>query len=121
MRNEDKIHKLLGKETLEKLFDFVNDGTLIQENLLSMSYPHNMNVSQTFTKNERQLPSKILEKMLDDWYNKTLCKMTSADAGRRLLKILENTCEPVIAVDLEKAMGKSRNVDSTPSKWKFAK
>ena len=79
LKKEDKIHQLLGKETLEKLFGFVNDGTLVKSNLESMSYSQNMNVSQTFTMYERQLPSKILEKMLDDWYNKTLCKMTSAD------------------------------------------
>ena len=103
------------------MFCFVNDGTLVKSNLESMSYLHNMNVSQTYTMYEGLLPSKILEKMLDDWYEKTLCTMSSADAKKRLLEILENTCEPVIAVDLEEAMGKSRNVDSTQSKMKFAK
>ena len=105
-KNEDKIHQLLGKETLEKLFCFVNDGTLVKDNLESMSYSHNMNVSQTYTMYEGLLPSKILEKMLDDWYEKTLCTMSPADAKKRLHEILEKTCARVIAAKVEEVMGK---------------
>ena len=53
----------------------------------------------------RNLPSKILEKMLDDWYNKSLFQMNPADAKRRLHEILKKTCVPVIAVELGKVMG----------------
>ena len=104
LKKEDKIHQLLGKETLEKLFGFVNDGTLVKSNLEKMSYSHNMNVSQTYTMYEGLLPSKILEKMLDAWYNKTLHKMIPDDAKSRLHEILKDTCEPVIAK--ETVMGK---------------
>ena len=65
-----------------------------------------MNVSQTYTMYEGLLPSKILEKMLDDWYEKTLCTMSPADAKKRLHEILEKTCSPVIAVKVEEVMGK---------------
>ena len=106
MKNQDEIYKLLGNETLENLFCFVNDGTLKKSNLESMSYSHNMNVSQTYTMYEGLLPSKILEKMLDDWYVTTLCTMSSADAKRRLLEILKKTCARVIAVEVEEVMWK---------------
>ena len=105
LRNLDKVHQLLGKQTLEKLFCYVNDGTLVKGNLESMSYSHNMNVSQTYTMYEGLLPSKILEKMLDDWYEKTLCTMSPADAKKRLHEILKKTCPPVIAVKVEEVMG----------------
>ena len=91
------------------MFCFVNDGTLVKSNLESMSYLHNMNVSQTYTMYEGHLPSEILEKMLDDWYEKTLCKMSPADAKRRLHVILEETCAPVVAVEVEEVIGKSED------------
>ena len=109
LRNLDKMHQLLGKETLEKekVFCYVNDGTLVKANLESMSYSHNMNVSETYKMSEesRYLPSKILEKMLDEWYDKTLFKMSPADAQRRLHEILKKNCVAVIAGELEKVMG----------------
>ena len=107
LRNLDKMHQLLGKETLEKVFCYVNDGTLVKANLESMSYSHNMNVSETYKMCEesRYFPSKILEKMLDDWYDKTLFKMNPADAQRRLLEILKKNCVAVIAGELGKVMG----------------
>ena len=107
LRNLDKMHQLLGKETLEKVFSYVNDGTLVKANLESMSYSHNMNVSETYKMSEesRYLPSKILEKMLDEWYDKTLFKMSPADAQRRLHEILKKNCVAVIAGELEKVMG----------------
>ena len=71
-----------------------------------MSYLHNMNVSQTYTMYEGLLPSKILEKMLDEWYEKTLGTMNSPDAKERLLEILKKTCAAVIAVKVEEVMGK---------------
>ena len=106
LKHLHKIEQLLGKETLEMLFCFVNDGTLVKDNLESMSYSHNMNVSETYTMYEesRYLPSKILEKMLDAWYNKTLHQMIPDDAKSRLHEILKDTCEPVIAK--ETVMGK---------------
>ena len=108
LKHLHKIEQLLGKETLEMLFCFVNDGTLVKDNLESMSYSHNMNVSETFTmcEEKRYLPSKILEKMLDDWYKKTLGKMSPADAKKRFHEILKKSCAPVIAGDLEKVMRK---------------
>ena len=108
LRNLDEIHQLLGKETLEKLFCFVNAGTLVKDNLESMSYSHNMNVSETYKMCEesRYLPSKILEKMLDDWYSKTLFEMSPTDAKRRLHEILKKNCAPVISGELKKVMGK---------------
>ena len=112
LRNQDKIHQLFGKETLEKLFCFVNAGTLVKDNLESMSFFHNMNVSETYKMCEesRYLPSKILEKMLDEWYNKTLFEMSPADAKRRLDEILKKNCAPVIAGELRKVMGKQEIV-----------
>ena len=107
LRNLDKMHQLLGKETLEKVFCYVNDGTLVKANLESMSYSHNMNVSETYKMSEesRYLPSKILEKMLDDWYEHALFPLSPADAQKRLLEILKKNCAPVIAGELEQVMG----------------
>ena len=94
LRNLDKIHQLLGKRTLGKLFCYVNDGTLVKANLESMSYSHNMNVHEIYKMcdESRCLPTKILEKMLDDWYDKTLFKMSPTDAKKRLHEILKNNC-----------------------------
>ena len=82
------------------------DGTLVKANLESMSFSHNMNVSETYKMCEeyRNLPSKILEKMLDDWYDKTLFQMSPVDAQRRLHEILKKNCVPVIAGELGKVM-----------------
>ena len=106
LRNLDEIHQLLGKETLEKLFCFVNAGTLVKDNLESMSYSHNMNVSETYTMYEEAkcFPSKILEKMLDDWYSKALFNMSPADAKRRLHGILKENCAPIIAGELSEEL-----------------
>ena len=106
LKNQDEIYKLLGNETLEKLFCFVNDGTLAKSNLERMSYSHNMDVSETYTMCEKYLPSTILERLLEDWYVKTLCKMSPAEAKRRLHEILKKTCAPVIVVKVEEVMGK---------------
>ena len=54
---------------------------------------------------EGHLPSEILEKMLDDWYDKTLFKMSPAEAKKTLHEILKKNCVPVIAGELEKLMG----------------
>ena len=102
LRNLDEIQKKLGKKTLEKLFCHVEKGILVKSDLESMSYSHNMNVSETYTKCEeaKYIPSKILEKMLDDWYKKALFKMSPADAKRRLQGILQENCAPIIAGEL---------------------
>ena len=107
LKNQDKIHQLLGKQTIEKLFGFVNDGTLVKANLESMSYSHNMNVNQRYKMCEesRYFPSMILEKMLDDWYEHALFPLSPADAQKRLLEILKKNCAPVIAGELEQVMG----------------
>ena len=99
LRNMDKIHEKLGKQTLETLFCHVEKGTLVKSHLESMSYSHNMNVSETYTMYEeaKYFPSKILEKMLDDWYDEALFNMSPADAKRRLHGILKETCKPIIA------------------------
>ena len=114
LRNQNEIHELLGVKNVEKLFEFIRKGALKKSELEKMSYDYNLNVSQTFQdcSEARERPFKILERLLDDWYEETLCQMTPVEARAKLVAVLESCCSSMVAISLKKGLETVENLVS---------
>ena len=99
MTNQKEIHRLLGEQNIEWLFKCIKNGSLRNTELRKMSFPQNLDISQTYQQcsEDRVRTSNILEKMLEDWYEETGCKMSQTDALDKVQVVLENCCSALVA------------------------
>ena len=111
------MEEKLGGTLLRRLYQLVSQGTLTKLHIERMSDHHNMDVATTF--NERREGESIevtMERMLDRWYEDTVCNLSSSEASERLTRILKDTCSPVLAEKIGKpaSVCERYNVESKP-------
>ena len=104
LRHQTRLEKKLGKAVLVKLFELINVGTITLRHLGKFSYQQNMNVFTTF--DNRDIKERIevtMERMLDRWYEDTLCNLSASKALQELLRIVKETCPIVVALRIKEA------------------
>ena len=102
LKHQRGLDEKLSKAVLAKLFEFIESGDIDGEQIRRMSYEQNMNLITTFNECERRGdPVEVrVERMLDRWYEKHLYKLTTPEAVERILKIVDDTCSPMVAFSL---------------------
>ena len=104
LRQQKRLEEKLGRAVLVKLFELINLGTITLQHLGKFSYQQNMNVFTTFDNRERKEKIEVtMERMLDRWYEDTVCNLSASEALQELLRIVENTCPPVVAVRIKES------------------
>ena len=72
---------------------------------MEMSYQHNMNVNTVYS-DSRDKEEKIdttLERMLDGWYESSVCALSQSGAQSKLLEILrESSCSNLVLEGIRK-------------------
>ena len=103
LRNQSRLEEKLGRAVLVKLFGLIRTGNITEGCLEKISYEQNMNVLTTFVRSRgsKEKIAMTLERMLDHWWEDTVCKLTDSEAQEELLRIVENTCPPVVAVTIK--------------------
>ena len=102
MTNQEDIHRLLGEKNIDWLFQCIRKGSLRNAELRKMSFTQNLDILQTFQQcsEARSRPVNILEKMLEDWYEETGCRMSQTQARDKVLTVLENCCSQLVSTGL---------------------
>ena len=101
LRQQTKLEEKLGKAVLVKLFELVNLGTITLQHLGKISYQQNMNIFTTFDNRDRKERIEVtMERMLDQWYEDKVCYSSTTEARRELLRIVKDTCPPLVAVEM---------------------
>ena len=63
-----------------------------------------MNVFTTFDNRETKERIQVtMERMLDHWYEDTVCDLSASEALQELLRIVENTCPIVVALRIKES------------------
>ena len=94
MRHRAQLEERLGHIVLAKLFELVADGSIERDSLWRMSFSHNMDVVEIYLQCVRDGESmeRTLERMLEEWYEKTVSSLSPSEAVKELERILEVTC-----------------------------
>ena len=99
LRYQAELEERLGRSVLVQLFELVRKGVIDKQNLQRISYSYNMDVLTTFdSRKEEERIEVTMERMLDRWYEDTVCNMSPTEALQELLRILEETCPPLVRV-----------------------
>ena len=104
LRNQQQLEEKLDQARLLKLFEFISRGSITKKHIEKISYKQNMNVVTTF--NDRAVREKIevtLERMLDRWYEDSVCKLSASETLEELLRITRNTCPIVVAESIKES------------------
>merc|ERR550517_917926 len=118
MTNQEDIHRLLGEKNIDWLFQCIRKGSLRNAELRKMSFTQNLDILQTFQQcsEARSRPVNILEKMLEDWYEETGCRMSQTQARDKVLTVLENCCSQLVSTGWNKevlSVGSGQSTSST--------
>ena len=110
LRNQSRLEEKLGRAVLVKLFKLIETGHITERRLEKISYEQNMNVLTTFntSRGNKEKIAVTLELMLDHWWEDKVCKLTASEALEELLRIVENTCPPVVGVTIRSIEGIQR-------------
>ena len=94
MRHRALLEERLGPLVLAKLFELVADGSIERGSLERMSFSQNMDVVETYSQCGRDGESmeRTLERMLEEWYEKTVSSLSPLEAVKEFERILEVTC-----------------------------
>ena len=103
LRIQAELEEKLGPLVLERLFYHVGNGGIKKDTLKKMSYNTNMDVFPTYSECDqgKENLQQTLEKMLEDWYDKTVCLLSPSEAVEELLRILKTTCPNSVFVDMK--------------------
>ena len=73
-----------------------------------------MNVFTTFDNRETKERIQVtMERMLDHWYEDTVCDLSASEALQELLRIVEKTCSKMVAVKIKETGAQFSNTRST--------
>ena len=101
LKNQTKLEEKLGRGVLVKLFEYISKGVIDKYLVKGMCYQHNMNVFNTFdSRKEDERIEVTMERMLDRWYEDKVCNLSAFEARRELLRIVKDTCPPLVAVEM---------------------
>ena len=101
-----ELEEKLGRAILVKLFEFINQGVITEGHLKKISYQHNMNVFTTFDSRGKEERIEVtMERMLDRWFEDTVCKLTTFETFQELLRILkESGCSNLVIEETGKLL-----------------
>ena len=105
LRYQAEMEERLGRAVLLNLFEFISRGVIDKNHLERMSYQHNMNVVTTFDSRREERVDMIMERMLDRWWEDTVCTLSASKVSEELLRIVEGSCSPLVAVKLFRNTG----------------
>ena len=103
LRIQAELEEKLGPLVLKRLFYHVGNGGIKKDTLKKMSYSANMDVFPTYSECDqgKENLQGTLERMLEEWYDKTVCLLPPSEALEELLRILKVTCPASVFVDMK--------------------
>ena len=93
----------LGRAVVTELLRLV--GHIGRRQVMEMSYQHNMNVNTVYNQSHDKEENIVLtmERMLDRWYEFTVCSLSTSGAQSKLLEILrESHCSNFVVDEIRK-------------------
>ena len=93
----------LGRAVVTELLRLV--GHIGRRQVMEMSYQHNMNVNTVYNQSHDKEENIVLtmERMLDRWYEFTICSLSTSEAQSKLLDILrESHCSKFVVEEIRK-------------------
>ena len=93
----------LGRAVVTELLRLV--GHIGRRQVMEMSYQHNMNVNTVYNQSHDKEVNIVLtmERMLDRWYEFTVCSLSTSGAQNKLLEILrESHCSNFVVTEIRK-------------------
>ena len=112
MRFKLELEAKLGQAVVAELTRLVSTGAIRRREVKEMSYEHHMNVNTVYNQGQEDKQEDIqltLERMLDRWYELSVCSLSASAAQSKLLEILEGSGCSNLAVhtirDLCQAVG----------------
>ena len=99
LRHQAGLEEKLGQAVLLKLSELVGGGVIVKREIKCMSYEYNMNVYNVYSdRREDERIEVTMERMLDRWYEDTLCELSPSQASAELLRILDETCSNMVGI-----------------------
>ena len=99
LRHQAKLEEKLGQGVLLKLCELVGGGVIEKYHIKCMSYEYNMDVYNVYSdRREDERIEVTMERMLDRWYEDTLCQLSPSEASAELLRILDETCSNMVGI-----------------------
>ena len=105
MRFKLELEERLGQAVVAELLRLVGIGHIGRRQVMEMSYQHNMNVNTVYNQSHDKEENIVLtmERMLDRWYEFTVCSLTMSGAQSKLLEILrESHCSNFVVDEIRK-------------------
>ena len=99
LRHQAGLEEKLGQAVLLKLAELVGGGVIEKYHLKCMSYEYNMDVYNVYSdRREDERIEVTMERMLDRWYEDTLCQLSPSEASAELLRIVDETCSNMVGI-----------------------
>ena len=105
MRFKLELEERLGHPVVAELLRLVSIGHIGRRQVMEMSYQHNMNVNTVYNQSHDKEENIVLtmERMLDRWYEFTVCSLSQSGVQSRLLEILrESRCSSLVVEEIAK-------------------
>ena len=93
MRFKLELEERLGRAVVAELLRLVSIGHIGRRQVMEMSYQHNMNVNTVYNQSHDKEVNIVLtmERMLDRWYEFTVCSLSQSEAQSKLQEILRES------------------------------
>ena len=94
MRYQKELEEKLGRDVLAELRRLVRIGHIGRHQVKDMSYDYNMDVNMIYNDSrDKETIDTTMERMLDGWFEDTVCSLSQSEAQNKLLEILtESNC-----------------------------
>ena len=105
MKYRKELEEKLGLAVVVELRRLVSIGHIGRSQVKEMSYQHNMNVNTIYndSHDKEEKIDTTMERMLDGWYESTVCSLSQSGAQRKLLEILrESSCSNLVLDGIRK-------------------
>ena len=105
MKYIKELEEKLGRAVVSELRRLVSKGHIGRSQVKEMSYQHNMDVNMIYNDSDdrKENIDTTLDRMLDGWYESTVCSLSQSGAQRKLLEILkESRCSNLVVEGIGK-------------------
>lgn len=105
MRYQKELEEKLGRDVLAELRRLVRIGHIGRSRVKEMSYEHGMNVNTIYndSRDKEETIDTTMERMLDGWFEDTVCSLSLSEAQNKLLEILrESRCSSLVVEEIRK-------------------
>ena len=99
MKYRKELEEKLGRAVVTELRRLVSIGHIKKNQVKEMSYQHNMDVNMIYNDSDdrKENIDTTLDRMLDGWYESTVCSLSQSGAQSKLLEILrESSCSNLV-------------------------